>query len=128
MSKRKPKPEPQPRAVIVGPSRAEREWINERMREAGMSALPLEDYHLLRDMYRAVPCGPRSVPANCARPVVHSIRKVAALLLVDAKSDRFVSRFIASGILAADQLSPQRWRFDADELERVREQVLRGTL
>jgi len=64
--------------------------------------------------------GPRSVPPNCPRPVVLSIAKAAALLIVDDKSDRFVERFIATGILAADRLSRQRWRFDADELESLR--------
>lgn len=128
MSKRKPKRELEPRFVNLGPSPDELRWINEHARATGKETLTLEEFLILRDIRRSLPCGRRAVPVDCARPVVHSIRKVAALLMVDAKSDRFVRRFIDSGILAADQLSPQRWRFDADELERVREQVLRGTL
>lgn len=63
--------------------------------------------------------GPRSVRPGCTRPVVLSIAAAAYRLTVDGKSDRFFERFIATGILAADQLSRQRWRFDGDELDAV---------
>ncbi|MCZ7634093.1 MAG: hypothetical protein M5U20_11535 [Phycisphaerales bacterium] len=114
MSKRKPKPKT---------TYAQR-WTEEQAaftKGGGAMLTPamLREHFADFDPSREVH-GPRSVPANCPRPVVLSIAKAAALLIVDDKSDRFVERFIATGILAADRLSRQRWRFDADELESLR--------
>lgn len=63
--------------------------------------------------------GPRSVPDDCPNPVVLPIARAADILGVEGKSDRFIERFIATGIIAANKESRQRWKFDLDELERV---------
>lgn len=63
--------------------------------------------------------GPRPVPDGCRRVVVLPISRAADILGVEGKSDRFIARFIATGIIAANKETRQRWKFDLDELERV---------
>lgn len=62
--------------------------------------------------------GPRSVPDDCARPVVFSISEAADFIGVNGHSSKFKERYIANGRLAANKVSRQRWKFDLDELER----------
>lgn len=128
MSKRKPKPEAEPRFVNLGPSDAELRWINEQARAAGKVMLTSEEFLIYSNAYRRLPLGPRPVPADCRRPVVLSVSEAADFLIVDGKSDRFRERFIDSGELAADRLSRERWRFDRDELESLRERLSRGLM
>lgn len=131
MSKRKPTPkrEPEPRFVNVGPSDAELRWINEQLAAQGKTTATAEEYLILSNFYRRLPLGARPVPADCRRPIVLSIADAAKfLVVVDEKSDRFRERFIDSGELAADRLSRERWRFDRDELESLRERLNRGLM
>lgn len=120
MSNRKPKPKRTYAQRWTEENAAFTKGGSEALSPASLRALRerLSDFDPSREVH-----GPRSVPPNCPRPVVLSIAKAAALLIVDDKSDRFVERFIAPGILAADRLSRQRWRFDADELEALRERL-----
>lgn len=130
MSNRKPKPEAEaePRFVNLGPSEAELRWINEQASAAGKSMLTSEEFLILSNAYRRLPLGARPVPADCRRPIVLSIAEAADFLIVDGKTDRFRERFIDSGELAADRLSRERWRFDRDELEALRERLSRGLM
>lgn len=113
----KPKREPEPRFVDIGPSPKELQWINEQLAAQGKTTATAEEYLILSNFYRRLPLGPRPVPADCRRPIVLSITEAADILTVEDKSDRFAARFIETGMLAADRLSRERWRFDHDELE-----------
>lgn len=80
----------------------------------------LEKQRAERDArWNEVAHGPRAVPDDCPRAEVLSIARAADILGVEGKSDRFIERFIATGVIAANKLSRQRWKFDLDELERV---------
>lgn len=63
--------------------------------------------------------GPRAVPDSCRRSAVLPISRAADILGVEGKSDRFIARFITTGIIAANKEGRQSWKFDLDELERV---------
>lgn len=67
----------------------------------------------------------REVFATAPRhPIILSISKAAEFIGADDKSDRFIARFIDSRLIRyAKQRSRQRWEFDREELERLRDDL-----
>lgn len=122
MSKRKPKAKRPTRGAlyierVYGP------WMNAsaagKVKSREVLAL-LEKQRAEREAHwDEVAHGPRAVPDDCRRVVVLPISRAADILGVEGKSDRFIARFIATGIIAANKETRQRWKFDLDELERV---------
>lgn len=121
MSKPKPKAKPTRGELYI--ERVYGPWMNA---SAAGKVNPREVLALLEKQraereahWDEVAHGPRAVPDDCARPVVLSIARAADVLGVEGKSDRFIARFITTGIIAANKETRQRWKFDLDELERV---------
>lgn len=72
----------------------------------------------------------RQVFATAPRhPIILSISKAAEFISTDDKSDRFIARFIDTKLLRhAKQLSRQRWEFDREELEQLRDNLAKEAL
>lgn len=78
---------------------------------------------------RAIPASEADAPSKrrplregYSRKEPMSLSDAARRLGVDAKSTRFVERFIDTGRLACEQVSRTRWVFDWADFERVKEQ------
>lgn len=125
MSKRKPKA----KRPTHGEQYAERiagPWLRLPKGKVNVRALAdalKREHAQLKARWNEEVIGPRSVPDDCPRAVVMPIARAADILGVEGKSDRFIARFITTGIIAANKEGRQSWKFDRDELERVARQL-----